>query len=363
MDNYGLTPEGFRRKGYLKILADMETRARELYGENVNLSERSPLGMFLQAVAWELSVAWEDVESSHFNSFSLYADGKALDDAVSNFGRPRFDGTHATTQIEVTGTAGTKVPKGFIVSTEDDILFKTIKEVTLLGTTILVDVESLEIGVETNVPQNSITKIVNPISGITSVMNLKDATGGSDIEDDNLLRMRHLEAIREPATGDNVAQYKLWTREVKGVGSLKVLPTTPTKGYVTIIISDIEGMPANNELVAEVLNHINEVKPVNAGVYVNSATNKTVNISLKVNLAEGYIIQDIETKVKNAIKQYFKDIALKESYISYAQIGRYILDIKGIIDYSELKLNNVLGNVVLGETEVPTLGTTAMELM
>lgn len=363
MDSYGLTPEGFKRKSYLKILEHMQSRAKELYGEKVNLTERSPLGMFLQAVAWEISLSWEELENSHLNNFSLYANGLSLDDAVANFGRVRFSGTPSVSQILVDANLGTKIPKGFIVSTEDGILFGTKVGITIQGPGTLIPVESLEIGVENNVYQNTITKIVNPIAGLIGVTNPGAATGGSNIESDDMLRLRNLEALREPATGDNISQYKLWVREVKGVGNLKVLPTTPTKGYVTIIIADVEGQPASAELVESVLNYINGVKPVNAGVYVNPATNKSLDMSMKVTLAEGYILQDIKTEIIEVIKQYFKDIALKESYISYAQVGRSILEVKGVMDYSELELNSLPGNVVLNETEVPTLGVTTIELM
>ena len=58
----GLSKFGFRRKTYNEILEDMEARAKELFGESVNLSERSPLGMFLQTIAWELTFNRTTVE-------------------------------------------------------------------------------------------------------------------------------------------------------------------------------------------------------------------------------------------------------------------------------------------------------------
>lgn len=350
-----MNSEGFKRKTYLEILADMQNVARELYGESVNLTERSPLGMWLQATAWEISQSWEEIEESHYNSFSMYANGLNLDDAVSNFGRVRFNGTKATTQIQITGDIGTIVPLGFLCSTNDGIIFKTKQEVTLITTTILVDVESLEIGVDKNVPMGSITKIVNPISGVKSITNPQDATGASDIESDDMLRLRNLEILREPATGDNAIQYKLWAREIKGVGGIKIQPTTPTKGYTTIIISGADGLPASPELVTEVYNHIDVIKPINAGIYVYSATTKNIDISSNITLAVGYVLLEVKEVLEGKIKEYFKQISLEETYISHAQIGKLILEVDGVIDYTNLTLNTTPGNIALGETEIATL--------
>lgn len=354
---------GFKRKTYLEILESMRGSARQLYGENVNLSERSPLGMFLQVIAWEISEAWKAIEDSHYNSFSSYANESALDDAVSNFGRVRFGGTKATTKIKVTGNIGTTVPKGFLCNTKSKVMFKTIEEVTLSSEEALVNIESLEIGSNTNVPQGSITEIVNPIAGISSVVNLNDATGGSDIEDDDRLRLRNLEALREPTTGDNLAQYKLWAREVNGVGNIKVLSATPTKGFVTIVLTDTEGLPADSELLDEVFDYIEGLRPVNAGIEVIPAVSRVVPISLKVSVAEGFIIQDIKEDLIMLLTNYFKELALKDNYISHAQIGRQILAIKGVIDYADLKLDSKMTNIELDNNEVPILGLIDMELM
>lgn len=355
--------EGFRRKTYPEIIEDMQNMARELYGEDVNLSERSPLGMFLQAISWEISGAWESIENSHFNNFSLYANGLDLDDAVGNFGRQRFKGTKSREQLQITGDIGTVVPKGFLGSTENGVMFQTTKEVTLAEATVLVDIESLEIGADKNVPQGSITKIVNPIAGVKSITNPKATVGGSDIESDDNLRIRNLEVLREPTTGDNPTQYKLWAREVKGVGGIKVQPTTPTKGFVTIVISGADGQPASQELVDEVYNHIDARKPVNAGIYVNSATTKNIDITLNINLAEGYLLSNVKDEISNKLKEYFKQISLEETYISHARIGGLILNVDGVIDYTDLTINTIPGNIALGETEIASLNVLSLELI
>lgn len=363
MDN-GLSKYGFKRKTYNEILEDMQGMAKELYGDNVNLSERSPLGMFIQAIAWEISIAWEEIENSYYNGSSLNAIGLALDDIVNNFGRKRFDGIKAKGNIRIIGDAETVVNSGFIVGTKDEILFETIKNVTIPEKEeVMVGIQAKDIGIEYNVPAKTITEIINPIAGVREVANTNPTTGGADIETDEQLRLRHLEALREPTTGDNAAQYKLWAREVKGVGNIKILPITPTRGYVTIVITDSNNQPADTELINKVFEHIDKLRPVNAGIYVETAIAKPININASIRMAEGYRIQDIQSSCVDILEDYFTNIGLVETYVSYAQIGKILLETQGVIDYENLTLNDDVANIELGNTEVPTLGNIALEVI
>lgn len=342
----------------------MEARAKELFGESVNLSERSPLGMFIQAIAWEISIAWEEIENSYYNGSALNATGLALDDIVNNFGRRRFNGTKAKGKIKIIGDVGTTVNAGFIVGTKNSILFETIKTATIPENgEITVDIQALNIGIGYNVPAETITEIINPIAGVREIINIEPTIGGTDIETDMQLRFRHLEALREPTTGDNAAQYKLWAREVKGVGNVKVLPTTPTKGYVTIVITDSNNQPADTELIGEVFEYIDKLRPVNAGIYVETATSKLININANVRVADGYRIQDIQDSFIDILADYFSNIALVESYVSYAQVGKLLLETRGVIDYDNLTLNGNVANVELGNVEVPAIGDVGLEVI
>ncbi|MBU5311467.1 baseplate J/gp47 family protein [Tissierella carlieri] len=363
MDRFGVTSNGFSRKGYLDILGSMETRARELFGEDINLSERSPLGMFLQTISWEISNVWAEMENSHYNSSTLNANGNPLDDAVSNFGRYRFQGVKSRGKIKIFGNNGTIIQKGFLLATKDKLMYEIIDTVTILESEVIAYIQAVEIGVKYNVPANTISEIINPIAGVRSVTNIEPTTGGADIERDDSLRIRHLEALRKPTTGDNVSQYEVWAREVNGVGNIKVLPITPMKGYVTIVITDVNNQQANNKLLEDVYNHIDKLRPVNAGIYVKSAIAKEISISARVKLAEGYTIQKVKSELDESIKSYFGIIALKETYVSYAQIGRILLETIGIIDYDNLTVGGNVANIALENIEIPTLGDILLEVI
>lgn len=49
-------------------------------------------------------------------------------------------------------------------------------------------------------------------------------------------------------------------------------------------------------------------------------------------------------------------IAFKTDFLSYAQIGLIILSVSGVLDYSDLLINNAQGNIQIAAEEVPVLG-------
>ena len=61
-----------------------------------------------------------------------------------------------------------------------------------------------------------------------------------------------------------------------------------------------------------------------------------------------------------AVVEYFRKTAFKDDYLSYAKLGNILLNIKGVTDYSEFKVNNGQSNIVLNEEDVPTFGTSVI---
>jgi len=83
---YGLTKDGFKRKPYTVILEEKQERAKDLFGEDIDLSERSPLGLYIQTDAWEESILWEQMEHVYYAAFIDDAEGKQLDALVKFIG-------------------------------------------------------------------------------------------------------------------------------------------------------------------------------------------------------------------------------------------------------------------------------------
>lgn len=343
---------GFQRKAYVEIVEDMQARAREVFGDNINLSDSSPIGMFIQSIAWEISVAWDMIEQSYQSGFAYYATGNSLDKVASNAMKKRFKGSRAIVRLSFQGGYGVVVPKGFAVSTDDGLVFRTLEETEIIGTENTVQAQADDVGEEYNVSPGAIVEIVNPTPNIEAVTNPAEAIGGTDVETDDAFRERHLEAM-VPITGDNPAQYKVWAREIPNVGGAHVLPTEPKPGYTTVLIANDDGLPASEELVAEVKEHILKQRPATAGVVVASVKPKAINISASVRV-EGNL-EEVRAILKRNIEEYFAEEALSAAYVSYARLGRMILSSEGITDYNDLTMNGSNTNIPLSQDEVPVL--------
>jgi uncharacterized phage protein gp47/JayE len=63
------------------------------------------------------------------------------------------------------------------------------------------------------------------------------------------------------------------------------------------------------------------------------------------------------------VTNFFKEIALVETYVSYAQLGKLLLETPGVGDYSGLLANGAANKVLLGEEEIPVLGAVTLEVM
>ncbi|WP_274853274.1 baseplate J/gp47 family protein [Bacillus methanolicus] len=179
----GLDKYGFKRKTYDELLTDMENKMRGLFGENVNLSPRSPFGLILRLFAWALSLVWELAEKVYYSAYVSKAEGVQLDNLAANKGLSREQASESTVELVFTGQPGFTIPEQTQFSTANNIYFFLIEDVTLdsngngQGRAV-----SVEKGIHTNVGPNTITIQAEPMEEITSVTNPEPATGGRDEE-------------------------------------------------------------------------------------------------------------------------------------------------------------------------------------
>ena len=192
---FGLNKDGFNRMRYADIIAEMNSRAKSVFGADVNLSEYSPLGMFFKVIAFSMAVIWQLAEYVYYGAYKDTAEGYQLDGVCQYIGITRKPASYATGTVTFTGTAGTVIPLQFLVST-GTYQFWTQQIATIpSGGTVDVPIRAIELGNTSNVLSNTITTIVNPLTGITAVTNALGTTGGADVETDESLRARYDESI------------------------------------------------------------------------------------------------------------------------------------------------------------------------
>jgi hypothetical protein len=77
--DYGIRPEGFAIKPLDVILEESAARARAIFGEDVDLTETSPLRKIIEVVAAEDGEIWKAQEDLYYAQFAATSSGDALD--------------------------------------------------------------------------------------------------------------------------------------------------------------------------------------------------------------------------------------------------------------------------------------------
>ncbi|WP_313757079.1 baseplate J/gp47 family protein [Tissierella sp.] len=278
-------------------------------------------------------------------------------------GIQRKQATKATITVTIVGQEGAKISKGDLVGA-DTVNFISLDDKTIDNTgQMIVNVQCEEFGSIGNVPVGAIKYFPISIAGLTSVINAEPVKNGYDAESDKSLIDRYYERIRTPATSGNKYHYQNWAKEVTGVGDARVFPLWQGDNTVKVIIIDSNKQPAGKELIDKVQEYIDPQitglgegqAPIGAFCTVVSAISKDINISVVVTRDENYSLEQIKLKVEENIRDYLKSIAFKEDIVSYAKIGAIILNCDGVLDYTNLKINNNTSNINVKDEEIASL--------
>ncbi len=186
-----LDKNGFKRKSYSDLVDSMSAKTKEKFGADANTSERSVLGIIIRIMAWFFSLLWQDTEDVYHSAYRKTAEGVQLDMLLPYAGITRILADFAYGLIEIKGTPNHFIESGFLASTDNDIFFETLYDLTLdyegNGT---VEIVALDVGAIGNVGANTITQIVNPDADIISVNNPSKTNGGREKETDTEARER-----------------------------------------------------------------------------------------------------------------------------------------------------------------------------
>lgn len=339
------------KKEQKEILNSMLERVNEEY-------DRAEGGLFydnLAPAAIEMAALYEKLDYIFLNSFAETAQGEYLDNITKEVGVFRKQATKARGIVTIQGVAGTLIPLGTKVASDTFIYLTTEEKTISTSGTVDVPVESEERGEIYNVPKNAITLFPITIPGLNLVTNKLPIKDGYDGEADEELRERYYFKVREPVTSGNVYHYKKWALEVEGVGGVKVFPLWAGAGTVKVVVVNSKIQAADEELLQRVRSYLEEVRPIGATVTVKSATNKNISIAGTVKISRNVDFEEVKKGFERDAVEYLKKVGFKQSYISYAQIGNILLNVQGVNDYDNLRVNNGSVNIQLQEEEIPKL--------
>lgn len=221
-DQWGLTEEGFLRPSYLDLLDAYEVKAKELFGSSINLSVRSPLGIFLRIFAWFSGLLWQLAEDTYNSGFLDTAAGISLSRMGAFIGIRRLAAQKATGAITISGDAGAKIYAGFLAQSGSGQRFVTLED-AIIGQdgTVSVPIQACKAGPEGNVAAGAISAIVTPVAAAIEVTNPGPTIGGRDRETDQEFRERYAKSVDKPG-GSNADAIRAGILEVEGVVAASV---------------------------------------------------------------------------------------------------------------------------------------------
>lgn len=273
------------------------------------------------------------------------------------FGVTRKAGTLATGQVTFTGIDTTVIKQGTVIQTPGGLQYETIASATISAGIATVNIQSVNIGLNYNVPSNTIIQIPTAISGITGVINESPTVGGADNEADIALLQRLLVQVQTPATSGNAAHYVQWAMQVNGIGLAQVFPLWNGAGTVKVCAVDSNMQPLTSTLLTALSNYIESQRPIGALVTYESAIALPINISVNVVRDTAYTEAQVLTALTTSIINYLKGIYSKQNYVSYAVIGSLIVAAPGVTDYNTLTVNGGTVNVSITSEQVAIQGT------
>lgn len=194
---------------------------------------------------------------------------------------------------------------------------------------------------------------------------------GEDEESDDDLRERYFDGLENQAFGGNIADYKEKTNSLDGVGGTKVFPVWNGGGTVKLVIIDSTYNKPSPTLVDTVQTAIDPVQnqgqglglaPIDHIVTVEGVTETTVDIETSLTFEEGYTWVDVQPNFEAAINEYFAELnkTWEDSsnlVVRISQIETRALNVTGILDIQNTKINTLAQNLVLSDVAIPVLGT------
>ena len=329
--------------------------------------QHSPIAIELEDIKLQMDeiVNRNNIISAYENGYDeevvKYAEADGVDrkQANSATGKQTFFGTPNT--IIPVGTKFGDKANGRMYETVINGKIDTTGKCTILSI-------SCDKGYKYNADIGTLNYLPIAISGVTGTTNEEKFTGGTDIESIDDLFYRHQLKVRASVNGCNKAQYELWATSVDGVGNVKVYSLkdetlTTKRGHVCIVITDSDRKGATPELCKKVKDYIDPndgdgsgVAPVNAIVHVISARELPLNISFKLQVETGYMLDEVKRQIINVFAEYLKKNAFSTTSLSVTKLGSLIYTIEGVKDYTDLLINGVDDTVSIAENEMAVVG-------
>ncbi len=220
---------------------------------------------------------------------------------------------------------------------------------------------------------------------IDNIPNLKIAKihkihiSGVDEEETEVFRKRYFESFRNQAFGGNRADYIEKVRLLNddedvrtngGIGGIKVYRVPNGGGTVKVVITNNSYNEPTEYLLSIVQEKIDPLEytgegmgiaPIGHFVTIEPVKPIKINIETQIDLKTGYEIEDIKPYIEGNIESYIQELCKTweendSIIIRISHIESNILNVLGIEDVKNTKINGKSENFLLDEYSIPLRG-------
>ncbi|MCD8089931.1 MAG: baseplate J/gp47 family protein [Clostridiales bacterium] len=370
-----LTAKGFERLSFTDILESKIAKAKELFGEDIDTPEHTPLGKFIRINAYDLADAEEEAEYIYYSIFPNTARGVSLDRLCVFVGITRNPAVASKYKVKVTGESGYTVPIGFVVGTTSGINFYNISDTEITEGECEITVYCTQTGTEGNIEAALITQVINPVAYVTAVQGFELIESGSDDETDSELRKRFEEA-REGSGACTESSIKAALMRVTSVESVNIITNETTE-------TDSGGRPpfsfecfikGGENYHSEIAETIYNKKPIGIKTYGTESVEYTDEYGItytimfshttEVKVTVLYMITTNSSfnptsgydEIAANLQEHINSLGVGEDVILTSLYGQ-IHAVEGVVEVTNLKLKvsggtYATGNISIAENEI-----------
>lgn len=215
---------------------------------------------------------------------------------------------------------------------------------------------------------------IDYISGLVYAKLTDILIPGEEEEGTEEFRERWRNSFNNMAFGGNREDYKKKIKAIDGVGGCKCYRTTNEDGelvggYVRCVVIASHYYVPSPILISAIQENIDPTQtgsgdglaPIGHYVTVAPVKETTIDIQSEFTFMDDYSYEECEEQIRAAINGYFNTLAKDWEDSIYlivriSAIENVLLDIKGLIDIANTKLNGVAVNMALDTDAIPALG-------
>lgn len=336
------------------------------------------LGPFCQLLA----AGAMELRNFYLQTYAMTASGENLDNRVAEHNIVRYPATYAVKRIDLVDRKGEPAiaPLGVRLSTVSDA-----NPINYELTAYYTDPETGEIvpgsyeatceqaGTVGNEYSGNVINI-SFVQGLAKAYMTELLVPARDVETDEALLIRYLEAINENPFGGNIADYKRKLKAIDGIGAFQIYPVWEGGGTVKLCIVDTNYNKCTDDFILKVQNDFDPeniagekgtglgLAPIGHKVTVTTPNELDINIEVKLTLNAGVQLSSVQDNISKQVQDYIEEVRHEwadasdlnqyASSILRAKIVVAIMSVKGVnnVTIDKVKLNGKYEDLILEQS-------------